>query len=80
MSRLDEIHKKYSDSFNSFTEPAEQRANWFEVYLSKEKQFERAVKQIDEKMNLMLRSFGEFENRLLKKIEYLEDKIDYSNE
>lgn len=80
MSKLDEVHKKYSDSFSEFTDPIVPKANWFEVYIKKEKDFNKAIRDIDLKISLLVRTLAETEQRIMSKLERLEDKIDYMDE
>lgn len=73
---------KPSPYFNNFNEvyPTEPKVNWFEIYVKKEKAFEKSIRDLDEKMNLMIRTMGQLEKTLLAKMEYLEHRIESLNE
>jgi hypothetical protein len=60
--------------------PSEPKANWFEIFVKKEKSFEKTIRDLDEKMNLMIRTIGQLEKALMTKMEYLEHRIDSLNE
>lgn len=72
----------YQTSLNDFgaNEIPEPKVNWFDIYVKKEKEFIKSIRDIDAKMNFIIRTLGEVEQRLLSKMEYLEHRIDSLNE
>jgi hypothetical protein len=77
---MSEINNSYyASSFDEFRAKGipEQKVNWFEIYVKKEKSFEKSIMDLDEKMNLMIRTMGNLEKVLMSKMEYLEHRIDH---
>jgi hypothetical protein len=73
---MSEINNSYyASSFDEFRAKGipEQKVNWFEIYVKKEK----SIMDLDEKMNLMIRTMGNLEKVLMSKMEYLEHRIDH---
>jgi hypothetical protein len=76
---MSEINNSYyASSFDEFRAKGipEQKVNWFEIYVKKEK----SIMDLDEKMNLMIRTMGNLEKVLMSKMEYLEHRIDSLND
>ena len=80
MSKLAEAIAEFDKTFLPKPEPETPKVNWFDIYVKKEKEFIKSIRDIDAKMNLIIRTLGEVEQRLLSKMEYLEHRIDSLNE
>jgi hypothetical protein len=53
------------------------KANWFEIYVKKEKEFQKAISLIDAKIDFVLCSTGDGYKLLSEIITHLDAKIDF---
>jgi len=73
-------YKRMLDELKATPEDQKPKVNWYDIYMKREKVFRSLFNHIDRNLTYIRMEMTASEERLMKKIEELEQKIDSLNE